>query len=279
MNILFLWITTIIVSRGMNLITTFKIFKDIYGSGYKINIKKISELDDILNSDNVNKYRRYIMFLNIFDAFKFGMEYIKNPNDILNYFFMNDSIEEMDKEEIEMYNKKPNIVNALYISELSKEKEEKKEEEKIINRDSIILRFNNKGKTYFQIIYSNTENEKIKIKDINVRTDLLNNFYDDNYSTFVFEELKSIKKVSKFPIKKQRLIKYLRRLNRKESIDIFEEKVNMNDLNDMIKNNSKATRYSNLYISDVLFDGNKQELEEENLENNEVVRLEMRRGK
>ena len=40
MNILLFWLGTVVFSKAMNFVTVLRIFKDIYGSGYKINFEK-----------------------------------------------------------------------------------------------------------------------------------------------------------------------------------------------------------------------------------------------
>ena len=252
MNLLLMWISTIIISKGMNYITIGRMFKDIYGNGYKINFKKFIEMSNSFN-DNKSKIRQYIMFLNIYDSINMGMNYLKDPNAVINFFFMNDSLDEMNKKEKELYEEKPSLIRAMYISELSELSDEKKIRDNLEFKDIIKINYKDKGRTSFILEFYDSNN-KIIVDRINIKTDVMSNMNDNSYGSFIVSKLKFIKKIVNHPIKKERLVKYLRRLNRKDNIEIIEERINVKDENKKLNNNSKLVKHSDLTMSDVAFD-------------------------
>ena len=250
MQILLLWLTTIVVSKGMNYITLGRILKDIYENGYKINIKKLVEMSNMFN--NTSKIRQYIMFLNIFDAINMGMTYIKDPNAVLNFFFMNDALDEMNEEEKKMYSEKPNMIRALYISALADEKENIKNN--IIEnnglKDTIKVLYKDRGKTSINLEY-NSVNNKIKVDKINIITDIKSNESKEDYASFIINSFKVYRKIANYPIKKERLIKYIKLVNKKEKIEIIEEKINVSEEEKRLEECSKVVKHDGLILSDV----------------------------
>lgn len=61
MNIILIWLSSIVITKGMKLITGLKIFKDIGNEGYKFKYDSISEF----KVDEYNKYFDFIPFYNI----------------------------------------------------------------------------------------------------------------------------------------------------------------------------------------------------------------------
>ena len=251
MNILLTWISTIIISKVMNVITVSRILKDIYYSGYKINSTEMKKI----KVNNTNKIRNYIMFLNIFDSINMGIKYLNNQNEMINFLFVNNSLEEMTKEEKESFRKKPTIINAILISENTKKNEEIKIDKESELKNIIKISFLDKGSTSFSLSYIKLNSEKIKVNEVVIRTDLINNLDStDEYMLFIVKELRAINKILDIPIKKERIIKYINRINKKIRINISEEVVNKKEEESFYKNNTKASISKKYKISDPFFD-------------------------
>ena len=252
MNILLTWLTTIIISKSMNFITISRIFKDIYGSGYKINIKRFMEMSSKMN-DNNYKIRQFIPLLNIFDSLKMGSDYLTKKDEIINFFFVNDSLEEMNNDEKDSYNNKPTLINALLISEKANEKEEKKEklleEQKQKYYKAIRINYLKRGNTHFCLKYKENNN-KIIVNGIDVRTDLEKTDDYSEYSNFIFDKIKGIKKYVGLPISKKRFIKILENNNNyiigKDEED--EENILEEDLKEVVKIINSTYRVHKLNI-------------------------------
>ncbi len=126
MGFLLLWFTTVVSSGVMEVTTSFQVMKDVADSGYKIDMKRISEFTDQMNSD-ISRMAitcLFIPFLNIIAAMKHAMDYSNNRPVFIDQFSCIDALEEMTEEEKKEYQKRPTGFHALSIfakSEMRKE--------------------------------------------------------------------------------------------------------------------------------------------------------------
>jgi uncharacterized protein YbcV (DUF1398 family) len=118
MELLIIWILTIIASVVMELSSELRIFKDVADNGYKIDVKKISELASQINpnASKVTLMSLLIPVVNIMGVFQRTMIYNNVRHMILDQLSVLDSLIPMTKEEEEEYKKNPSAFNAIYIN-------------------------------------------------------------------------------------------------------------------------------------------------------------------
>lgn len=155
------WLSTVVLSAGFNISNDLVIIKDIYDSGCKINMENIDRYDIASNNTLDNQYDscNYTMFtllvpiINMLEVSKQRFDYNKNRKDFLELLYTLGIIEEMTPLEKEIYQKHPNIFNALLLDLLV--------ENRIKNANVIEIRTNNE---YGDIYYEMGENiSEIKI--------------------------------------------------------------------------------------------------------------------
>lgn len=112
MEFLVLYSGSIILSFSMDLITIFRMLKDIGNAGYKINIKKMEQFK---TDDNLS-FRYLIPGYNIFSAMKIGFEFIQNREMVYNQLITIGALEGMNAEEYKKYQNKPSVMNMLMMS-------------------------------------------------------------------------------------------------------------------------------------------------------------------
>lgn len=120
MGIILIWLSTIVITKGMQFITGLKIFKDIGNEGYKFKYDSISEF----KVDEYNKYLDLIPFYNILNIMTISSQYINNKDFTLSQFCNLDLLEEMNDEEKKIFQKRPNGMTVVYLTARSKAKEE-----------------------------------------------------------------------------------------------------------------------------------------------------------
>lgn len=102
----------------MEISSELRIFKDAADNGYKIDVKKISELANQINpnASKVTLMSLLIPIVNIMGVFQRTMIYNNVRHMILDQLSVLDSLIPMTKEEEEEYKKKPSAMNAIYIN-------------------------------------------------------------------------------------------------------------------------------------------------------------------
>lgn len=199
MGLLFLWISTIVISKSMDVITSCRIIRDIADEGYKIKPDRFRDISSELTSDSTNytKIRSIIPFYNVFSSMNIGLEYFRNKGNILDQLYLLDTVERMDREEIELYNKKPSAFRAISIankkSDKFKQYESLKDETK---SKAICVEYNKNNKLRFTLLYHNLNNYgEIRIDEIriNVEEKIINN--QEEYDTLLKSELNRIQKL------------------------------------------------------------------------------------
>ena len=117
MELLVLWLGTSIVSFGMEMANELRMFKDVADAGYKIDIRRLSDLSKQLNP-NASKATLLSMLIpifNIMQVFQRTVQYNNARPMILNQLNVMDALEEMSEIEKQEYQKKPTGLNALLI--------------------------------------------------------------------------------------------------------------------------------------------------------------------
>ena len=269
MGLLLVWISTIIVSKTMDVITTFKIIKDLADEEYKIKPDKLSTLKDELNNNDesiFNKLKSYIPFVNIFNSMLNGLDYACNKGQTLDQMYLLDVIERMDKEEIEEYNKKPSTIRALLITNKDKRKTDSFKPLMDDNKSkAICIDYEKENKFRLLLLYHNLDNKgRIKIDEmrISVSEKMIEN--KEEYDNLVKSELARIHKLStRKVIVVDKFIKKLYKCKHKEYMSIGEtivdkkfeseeenikekgEKLNINKLVEIRKEKEKLIRERN----------------------------------
>jgi hypothetical protein len=118
MEILIIWIGTIVTSFGMEMANELRMFKDAADSGYKIDTQGLFEF---LKQINPNETKVTLMSLlipgaNIVSVLQRTVQYNNSRPMLLSQLSVIDSLIPMTKEEKENYKKKPSALNALIIS-------------------------------------------------------------------------------------------------------------------------------------------------------------------
>jgi len=118
MELLIIWILTIIASVAMELSSELRIFKDVADNGYKIDVKRISELANQINpnASKVTLMSLLIPIVNIMGVLQRTMIYNNARNMIIDQLSVLDSLIPMTKEEEEEYKKNPSTMNALFLN-------------------------------------------------------------------------------------------------------------------------------------------------------------------
>ena len=117
MEILSLWLGSIVLSFAMNISNVLKIVKDLADSGYKINNNKLSKLNKEMEPEYV-KYRSMMLFLPIVNVMTVALDrikYIKSSDLYFNKLDVLGSIEEMSDYEKIAYAENPTGLNAILL--------------------------------------------------------------------------------------------------------------------------------------------------------------------
>lgn len=114
MELLIIWLLTIIVSIGIDISLMFKMIKDVADQGYKFKMDKFSELASHANPEVAkrNKMALYIPFFNLFLELDKRMKYEQNRALFGEQLRIMNCIIPFTKEEEKNYNKKPTCFNA-----------------------------------------------------------------------------------------------------------------------------------------------------------------------
>ena len=118
MEFLVLWLGTSVTSFGMEIANELRMFKDVADAGYKIDIKRLSELGKQLNP-NATKTTLLSIVIPIYNIIKVLQKIIKYNNArpmVLDQLSVMDALEEMSEMEKQEYLKKQSGLNALLVS-------------------------------------------------------------------------------------------------------------------------------------------------------------------
>ena len=287
MNLLLFWLGTIVVSKVMNFITAARIFRDIYGNGYKINFDNFVEMYNNITTEEQRrkeKIESYIPILNIFKAMIAGTTYVSNPDAVLNFFFTSDALEDMTKEEKEKYNEKPGFFRAMMISAGTMNDEIEKQKEKV--RKVIRVNYDDFDETYIDFVYVDLPNGKIQIYEKLVRTNSISNSKDKNYSNFIYSQVRKFIPVSVKAMTKENFIAKIAGIINNSNFNgsnvkctISEKVFNPNYNEQEEKKNPKAVNKDGLIFSDAAYDDNKLGRFKENLNKMSEINKEISEGK
>ena len=147
MEILVIWLVTVIASFGMEISHELRVFKDIANAGYKYNLKRVNELSEYFNSDTLKKTLISLLVIgyNIFYVFDKANKYNNARPMLLSQLDVAGVLEEMTDEEKKEYLKEPTGFNAIKIQIKSERKlkgVQTLEIEKKNEKGKIIYKFN-----------------------------------------------------------------------------------------------------------------------------------------
>lgn len=176
MEFLFMWVGSVIASGAMEVATTFRIMKDVADSGYKIDMKRISEFNNQVNlhASRMAITTMFIPVINMMQAMRHGMEYNNNRFMLIDQFATLDALEEMTEEEKREYQKKPTGFHALQIFATSEMRKD----------DASIMRIRKDGKEC-QIFFEKDPEEDITVLKVEGDFSLLR---DADVREFLLEE-------------------------------------------------------------------------------------------
>ena len=124
MEILVIWLGTVIASFGMEISHTLRIFKDIADAGYKCDLKRVNELSEHFSPDSSKKTLISLLVIgyNIFYVFDEVNKYNNARPMFLSQLDVAGVLEEMTDEEKKEYLKEPTGLNAIKIQIKSESK-------------------------------------------------------------------------------------------------------------------------------------------------------------
>ena len=202
MGLLWLWITTIVISKSMDAITVCRIAKDLAADGYKLKPNKFKEINsDLIGIDSeskIKKYRSLIPFFNVYSSIYTGLFYVTNKGEILDQLYLLDCIERMDKDEEEEYKNNPSAFTALRIANRDKKMFEQYEPLKDKTKSkAVCVEYNKDTKVRFLILYQNLDKKgRIKVDEIRIFIDkeLISN--KEEYNTLLKGELERLHRLA-----------------------------------------------------------------------------------
>lgn len=117
MELIFIWILTIIVSFAMQNNMMMQIFKEIADQGYMLNLDKLLKVTNQIDESakKVSCLALLIPGYNLFKSMQLYTNFIQHKDLILNQYDVMGVIEEMSEWELLEYNKKPTGLNAYLL--------------------------------------------------------------------------------------------------------------------------------------------------------------------
>ena len=117
MEFLILWLGTSIASFGMEIANELRMFKDVADAGYKVDVKRLSELGKQLNPNatKVTLLSMLIPIFNVMQVFQRTIQYNNVRPMILDQLSVIGALEEMSEIEKTEYLKNPTGLNALVV--------------------------------------------------------------------------------------------------------------------------------------------------------------------
>ena len=127
MEILVIWLGTVIASFGMEISHELRVFKDIADAGYKYNLKRVNELSELSENFSFDALKKTLISLlvigyNIFYVFDKANKYNNARLMLLSQLDVAGVLEEMTDEEKKEYLKEPTGFNAIKIQIKSERK-------------------------------------------------------------------------------------------------------------------------------------------------------------
>lgn len=118
MEFLFTWLGTCIASFGLEIANELRMFKDVADAGYKIDTKRLGNLNKQLNpkATKISFLSLLIPIFNIIQVFQNTIKYNEIRPTILDQLSLFDVLEEMSDIEKQEYLKKPTGLNAVFVS-------------------------------------------------------------------------------------------------------------------------------------------------------------------
>ena len=203
MNILILWLVTIVVSFGIETSVILRLAKIIADSGYKLNIKRIENLDNLIenqkeidkeqsqmnglkNIDISPKITSFIPIYNVLSAMQMAIEIRDEEDELLNYVNELDGIEEMSAYEKQEYAKHPTGFRSI-----------------------------------FNAVTMEKRLEKARKIEVNYNNEKCDVFYEIDKNNKNYVVLKSTGSFSKLPLEEQNKLAQETVIKQLEGIDIF----------------------------------------------------------
>lgn len=117
MELLVLWLGTIVASFGMEIANELRIFKDVADAGYKVDIYRLSELGNQLNPNakKITLLSMLIPIFNVMQVFQRIAQYNNNRPMMLDQLGVIGALEEMSEIEKTEYSKNPTGLNAFVV--------------------------------------------------------------------------------------------------------------------------------------------------------------------
>lgn len=117
MNIIITWILTTLASTLIELANESRIFKDLADNGYKVNIDRLSQIQNMINNQKSKEilFSLIIPIYNIIGVFHRSIQYNEIRPMLLDQLNTLGTLEEMTKEEKDKYSKKKTALNAIII--------------------------------------------------------------------------------------------------------------------------------------------------------------------
>ncbi len=117
MEFLVLWLVTTIASFSIELANELRMYKDVVDAGYKVDVKRLSELEKQLNlnATKTTLLSLIIPIFNMMQVFQRITQYNKVRPVIVDKLRLINALEEMSEIEKAEYLKNPTILNALVV--------------------------------------------------------------------------------------------------------------------------------------------------------------------
>ena len=117
------WLSSVVLSNFMFIVSILRGVKDIVEEGYRITFNKTNKADDLNNDNLLSSYLILLVpFLNILAMLSFSALIINDKGILFDMFKSENMLKKMTKEEIDEYSKKPTLLNAFKICIKSNEK-------------------------------------------------------------------------------------------------------------------------------------------------------------
>lgn len=121
MELLIIWLGSIALSIGIDFAQALKMFKDVADQGYKIDVKKLSNIANQSNpaTNKMHMVGLFIPIVNIFLKTDQMLKYNQSRPFLLDQLRINDCIEPLSKEEEQDYNSNPIGLKAVLVTIMS----------------------------------------------------------------------------------------------------------------------------------------------------------------
>lgn len=162
MELILLWLATILISYGMEISFIFIILKNCADVGYTLNMKNLNEISKSLPKNNISLIK-WIPVINILFMLKTSKTYVENLDNVIEGLYVKGIIEKMTNEEINEYKEKPTALKAYLMTIKNDEKYKKYKEEMMNNKNKHLALIQDPKTKKYGIIFYTLENKEIKI--------------------------------------------------------------------------------------------------------------------